>query len=297
MVQPPNPALWAAARADAPPAVALAAATVDLAAQDSNDVEISNPPDTDITISSFGSGVPWMRIKVKFVGSKITVNIPAVNKLYYPGNVSIFRALADGSWYEEVVVTPGGGGPESGYTSSQTIKIIAPSAKIKMWGGSAGSNGVELFDNSFSGAPLTNAATGAGSYLEKSLSGLVPGQTLTFTFGAKGHGGNCAFNNGNPVTAGGAGGNSILASGTQTISTLTAGGSPIAPFVTTPTGGLGGVASGGDININGQIATVDAPGSTMYSSGARSGHLPPPGGTPYAYAYDGTDGGLIIKWG
>ena len=213
------------------------------------------------------------------------------------------------------------------YNSSQVI-TIPPNARrafVKMWGGTAGTNGV---DASIGGV---NGATGAAGYLEKLLVGLIPGNTLTFTFGARGIGGNVATNVSgslsNPITPGTPGGNSVLASGTQIIDTLTAGGSPV-PVTTTAAwiGGLGGTASGGDLNITGQpasdgyaytaydvnsqpylqLSSWSTPGVTMYSSGALHGYVLNPNypgrppdfqpHPPYGFANSGTDGGLIIEW-
>ncbi|MDE2105793.1 MAG: hypothetical protein KGL39_51690 [Patescibacteria group bacterium] len=114
---------------------------------------------------------------------------------------------------------------------SSSIKITAVGAG----GGGAGTNG---------GATAAPSGGGAGAALIKYLSGLTVGNTLSVTIGTRGTGGGTAN------SGGGNGGDTIIASGTQTISTLTAGGGHAA---SSPTGasGAGGTATGGDINMQG----------------------------------------------
>lgn len=117
------------------------------------------------------------------------------------------------------------------YTVSQTITIptFGQTATITMVGG----GGFALGNFTAAGA------AGAGAYLEKTLTNLIGGNTLVLTVGA---GGTLGSQNG---------GNTILASGTQTITTLTAGGGAHGNNVA----GSSGVATGGDLNI---------PGGTTY---------------------------------
>lgn len=179
-------------------------------------------------------------------------------------------------------------------SSPITIPAHATKALIKMWGGTGGSGG--CVDNS--GTCITGGS-GAAGYLEKLLTGLTAGNTLTFSKGAAGSGGNGfpSASSGTPGTA------SVLSSGTQTISTLTAGassGSGSAAAGLTSVGTAGGTASGGDLNIHGQAGAtgfldstdgVGLPGqggSTMYSIGAD--------GVAFGGGNSGTAGGLIIMW-
>src|SRR6516164_2048439 len=91
-----NPALLATAWAQAPPVTVAVAATVDLSAQDSNDVEISG---TTGTITSFGTGVPWVRVRVKFQQDGIIVNTAGMaNQMMTGGTVLNMRADANGNW-------------------------------------------------------------------------------------------------------------------------------------------------------------------------------------------------------
>lgn len=84
---------------------------------------------------------------------------------------------------------------------------------------------------------------GAGGYLEKFLTGLTPGLTLTATIGARGL----------PASQPGvdnstSGGTTTLSSGTQAIATLTANGGGRGALTAI---GAGGSASGGDLNCAG----------------------------------------------
>ena len=116
------------------------------------------------------------------------------------------------------------------YSSSQTITIPtgATSCFVRMTGGGGGS------DSNSGGA-------GAGS-LEKYLTGITAGSTLAFTAGAAG-------------SSGGSGGNSVLASGTQSISTLTCNGGTVFGG---PNTGNGSTATGGDNNVTGGSAVVSS---------------------------------------
>jgi hypothetical protein len=176
------------------------------------------------------------------------------------------------------------------YTASQTIAIPAGATKamVEMWGGVGGSGGVPA-------AVVSSATTAAAGYLRKFLTGLTPGNTLAFIFGA---GGTAGPSGG----AGGAGGASILASGTQTIATLTANGSAGGPAGTgTP---AGGTATGGDINLTGQcspapiggalgVPNTGVAGQTMYSTGTFGTSS---GGSNPAAGFAGQPGGLLISW-
>lgn len=87
----------------------------------------------------------------------------------------------------------------------------------------------------------------AGATLYKVLTGLTAGLTLALTIGAAGTAGAAT------PTAGGDGGNTILASGTQAITTLTANGGKggIANATAATAASLGGTATNGDLNQSG----------------------------------------------
>ncbi len=255
----PNPAIWYVGRADAAPETVPAAASVDLSAQDTNDVEITNPPGTPITITSFGEAVPWMRVKVEFIDNGITLQnsatvvlIGGANKLFRAGDISQFRGQADGSWKEEIIIIPNGGLLRiDNFTASQVVTIPggAKSAKVEM----AGGGGFAQAD----GSNNTPTAGGTGAYLEKSLDGLVSGNTLNLTVGL-----------GGTTTTAKDGGDTVLTSGTQAIpNTLTAGGGK-GGVGTAPN--AGGVATGGDVNQQGGSGT-----GSMVSIGTGAGNVVP----------------------
>lgn len=97
------------------------------------------------------------------------------------------------------------------------------------------------------GATTTSNASGTGGFAGgtaiKWLSGLTPGNTLTVTVGTGGTG---------VANAGGnSGGNSTVASGTQTITTITGGGGGGGVATGNVVGYSGGGSTNGDINISG----------------------------------------------
>lgn len=177
------------------------------------------------------------------------------------------------------------------YTASGTITIPtgAHQALVQMWGATGGSGG---------GVNTATGGTGAGGYLEKLLTGLIPGNTLVFTQGAAGAAGTSS-------TPGGNGGTTTLASGTQSIGTLTCNGSNGSAVGATGTGGTNGTpgatATGGDINITGQngSGTANVPGADVapgginfFSIGANGINL-----TGTFPGNQGNPGGLKITWG
>ena len=169
------------------------------------------------------------------------------------------------------------------YSSSQNITIpSATQAYVQMWGATGGSGGVS---NS------TSNGTGAGGYLEKYLDGLTSGNTLIYTQGAAGAAGTSGGGAGNDA------GPTTLASGTETIGTLTCNGSNGTINGATGPISYGGTATGGDINITGQTGVgtnagnLQIGGMTFYSSGADGVHS-----TSSAAGNPGNPGGLKIVW-
>lgn len=184
------------------------------------------------------------------------------------------------------------------YSTSQTITIPAGATKAKIrfgapGGGTAGAN---------TNTGLHPGGGGSGSYLEKYLTGLTPGNTLALTIGAVGTGGAAVGN------AGGAGGNSTLASGTQTISTLTVnggGGGPTGSTTISSAGGAAGaISTGGDLNLPGMAGTPSPaaatagiyilPGGAPVGISGGGGNLI--SGTTSAGAPGLAGGGCIIEW-
>lgn len=159
------------------------------------------------------------------------------------------------------------------YTSSQTITIPPGSTRalIRMVGSSGGTGGAK-FGTFICTCVTTNfrvvsRPSGAGAALRKFLTGLVGSGTLVFTLGAVGAAG------ASTPTAGGNAGSTTLASGTQTISTLTCPGGNgsgagnttdgVAPAATS-------ISTGGDVNLIAATTNVltDAPDSWGYAPNA-----------------------------
>ena len=125
------------------------------------------------------------------------------------------------------------------YTSTQTITIPATvtAAMVELIGGGGGAKGA----SETCPVPGTlGGAGGGGAYVRKFLSSLTAGNTLALTVGAAG------------AATPGNGGSTVLASGTQTITTLTAAGGTAGTGVA----GAGGAGTNGDINITGSKGDV-----------------------------------------
>jgi hypothetical protein len=182
------------------------------------------------------------------------------------------------------------------YSGSQTITIPATATRafIRMWGATGGVGGTGNTGGS-------SAGSGAGGYLEKTLTSLTPGNTLAYTQAAAG----TAGGGGASPSAGGNAGATTLASGTQTITTLTANGSNGTlgnSGVSLDLGTVGGTATNGDVNITGQRGTPNAYNGTDFSAGPGVGgsnffSRGTSGVTGTAQAGTvGVAGGLIIMW-
>jgi|ERR1051326_1588807 hypothetical protein len=125
------------------------------------------------------------------------------------------------------------------FTSSGTFTIPSGVTSLEVYVTGAGGAG--------GGATTTTNASGTGGggggTAIKWLSSLTPGNTLTVTIGTGGTGVANAVGNGGTSTT--------LASGTQTITTLTGGGGAGGANTGNIAGGLGGGATNGDINLIG----------------------------------------------
>lgn len=123
------------------------------------------------------------------------------------------------------------------FTSSGTFTIPSGVKAVKVTVVGAGGAG---------GGATTTSGSGAGGsgggWAVKWLTGLTPGNTLAVTVGSGG--------TGNANATGGSGGNSTVASGTQTISTITGTGGNGGP-ITGTNAALNGAGTGGDTNGNG----------------------------------------------
>jgi hypothetical protein len=121
----------------------------------------------------------------------------------------------------------------TGTSATWTIPTGVTKVKVTMVGGGGGGGGANGC-NAASGS-----CGGAGGYSVVYLTGLTPGNTLTYTVGAGG-------------AASSAGGSTSLSSGTQTITTVTCtGGGAGSSSDSSINGPAGGTASGGTINISG----------------------------------------------
>jgi len=224
----------------------------------------------------------------------------AVNRTITANAFGTYQSDVNGNWtetdYTQAAVSPTKGGGALlaliTYTASATITIPpgATRAWVRMWGGSGASGAGD--GTNFN----SSAGTGAPGYLEKFLTGLTPGITLVFT---RGNGGTPSASAGSNGTA------STLASGTQTIATLTAGGSngtpqPSTADVSTFAGSAGGTATGGDINRPGQTGGSSAWNGTSFVRGV-GGYNSIGRGVDGSASYlvqgnAGINGGLIIAW-
>lgn len=175
------------------------------------------------------------------------------------------------------------------YTTSQTITIKGTTAIIEMVGpgGGGGSN------HQNSGNPAA-APGGAGAYLYKRLTGLTINNTFVYTQGGVGVGKIVAGSS----AAGTDGGTSTLASGTQTIGTLTCpGGRAGQPFSNYMAASA--APTGGDINLPAPsyfyMALDGAPDGNQQRGGTPFGDFGV-GGEPPAAAM-GSPGNLGIGYG
>lgn len=155
----------------------------------------------------------------------------------------------------------GGGNPPKLYTSSQTITIEGTRAYIRMVSSAGGSAGSGAYNY------VGNVGT-CGSYLTKVLTGLTVGNTLVYTQGAVGSAGASGNN------AGGTAGTSTLASGTETISTLTCPGGNGGPNQSSKQATTTSTPTGGDLNIPGVGRDL------RQSEDASGSQIPVPGVTP-----------------
>lgn len=185
----------------------------------------------------------------------------------------------------------GGGSTYGGTTPSKqifvasgtfTIPANVTAVKATVIGGGGAGGG--------STASANGSGGGAAGFAQKWLSGLTPGNTIAVTVGAGGTGVSGAGGN--------AGGASSIASGTQTITTVTAsgGGGGATTGTGIQAGGTGGSATNGDINAPGNgggitfTAGVGGPGAAGVFGG--SGAVADGAGTaPGAGGAGGNSGG------
>jgi hypothetical protein len=181
-----------------------------------------------------------------------------------------------------------------------TIPIGITSVKVTIVGGGGGSGGGA---NTCAGMVPSGGGGGGGACIV-GLTSLTPGGTISVTVGGGGSAGG--------GTAGGTGGTSQIASGTQTITTRSATGGFGSPFASSgSTGATGGLGSGGTgaANIRGGsgsgVGFVNAilPGGTSILGGgwnainqAGSYGGGAPGSNVSLTGYAGSAGVVIFEW-
>lgn len=145
------------------------------------------------------------------------------------------------------------------FTSGGTFTIPAGITGVKFrvqGGGGAGGGG---------SASVNGSGGGSGGYAEKWLTGLTPGNTLAVTVGAGGAGAS--------ASNGGAGSLSSVASGTQSITTISAPGGNGGFFTAATSPGAAGTsaATGGDLNSAGSGGVLGTGGVGGTGAGSTFG--------------------------
>jgi len=215
---------------------------------------------TDLTQWEVGVSTGW-------VSSSTTLQRPSTVIANSAGNTSKLNFTVAPNVYIDALNTEFQGRliASNVYASSQTLTIPngCTGAFVRLWGGGGAAKGAAV-----SGCASSSlAAAPSGAYLEKLLTGLTPGLTLALTIGAGGTGSTPS-----------AGGDSSLASGTQTISTLTAHGGGLANSSNSGSIVFGTIpsATGGDDNRPGSVGTASLAPYVMVSVMSS----PSPGGGP-----------------
>jgi len=251
-------------------------ATTDIGAVRTNFLTVTGTT----TITSFGSNYNGPKM-LRFTGALTLTHDATV--LVLPGAANITTAANDtcilvpkavvsgvsDGWivlaYQRASGAAGGGAGASGqvFTSSGTFTIPTGVTALKVTvvgGGGGGGDGVA--------GTRGGSGGGAGGTATSYLTGLTPGGTLAIVIGA-----------GGAVSS--AGGNTTVASGTQSITTITGGGGP---------GSSGTYSPGGGTAVNGTINIGGGSGSAgTYVSGIAGGD----GGTGGASSMGGGGGGGV----
>lgn len=228
--------------------------------------------DTGPTVTNANLVTPALGVATATTVNKVTVTPPAsaatltiANNKTATINNTLTLAGTDGTTLTGPASPPTGGVLAFGnpkvqqFTASGTFTIPTGVTGVKaivVGGGGAGGGGAS--------AGAAGCGGNSGSTSIKYLSGLTPGNTLAVVIGPGGIGAS--------ATNGGGGTASTVASGTQTISTITgiggAGGTGPGGTGTNPTAG-----SGGDQNFPGNagaLASVQAAGNQIGGNGAGS---------------------------
>ena len=223
---------------------------------------------TPIGVAYGGTGltsIPARSVPVANVANVYTTLTPAAGQ-------SIRINAGNTAWeaYTPTTASSFSGTNGQAFTSSGTFTIPSSitAVKVTVVGGGGGSG------SAISTGVCTTASTaggGGGGTAISYLTGLTPANTLSVTIGAGGTAGTSG--------SGGTGGSSLVASGTQTITTITAIGGGFSAGVTdfySGSSGAGGSATNGTINLvggGGEASSVSASGtggSSTFGGGARS---------------------------
>ena len=212
-----------------------------------------------------------------------------INQTLFVGNATVNTAISAGSITTNGVAL--GGGYEivdqTFYTASQTITIPtgATKALVYLVGSGTGGGGGYWYAGGYTGA--------GGCAIMTFLKNLTPGNTLAFTLGTAGSGGGGVSGPSQPVNCGAAG-STTLASGTQTISTLTCPSGSSSGASGTATGGLVARSANGAYPVAWHVNVANFNGSSDRGIGGAAGvsgdgNLGGTGGT-------GVAGCLYIIW-
>ena len=199
-----------------------------------------------VTVANTGvtSAVAGTGIGVSGATGAVTFTNSGVTSIVAGSGITVSGATG------AVTVNASAGGINSQvFTSSGTFTIPSGVTKIKMTIVGGGGNGRGSSD-------WANGGGGGGGAAIKYLTGLTPGNTLTVTVGA-------------------AAGTSSVASGTQSITTVSATGGSTPTAATTA--GVGGVGSNGDLNLKGAgggsgMVSIDiSPCGSVYAMSGNGG--------------------------
>lgn len=228
---------------------------------------------TDLAVADGGTGASTAANARTNLGTddaaNLTTGTVATARLATSGTASSSTYLrGDQTWASLPTSVSGAQGQVFTSNGTFTIPTSITAVKVTVIGGGGGGSGAGIAGSAY--------GNGGGTAI-KWLTGLTPGNTLSVTIGAGGGGGG-------QVTHGSAGGASTVASGTQSISTITGNGGSAS------SSNAGGTASGGDLNIPGGAGLLGInggiSGSSLYGNGVRSN----PGGAAVGTGY-GSGGG------
>lgn len=234
------------------------------------------------------------------------------------GNVSNLGSNANvkisGGTSGQTIVTDGSGnlswgssyaGPAGqAFASNDTFTIPAGITRLKVTVVGGGGGGNQGYGGGCCAPGFPGVGGGGGCTAVKWLTGLTPGNTLTITIGSGGAGELA----GSPFTAAQNGGQSSVSSGTQSITTISAGGGSGATQYAGVPGSGGSTSSGADITfpggnggLGGGSISLGGPGgnslfSTVahYKSTAKNGTNYGGGGA--GFGGNGAGGVVIFEW-